>query len=112
MKPNGKLEIINSDKPLTEEVILTFFVSGSSILLLLRSEKGDEKRGGYFFNMVSEDEGETIEFFTMDNKPIWEKVGLAKALRLINHVSGREFDKEMLAVCQTTINFREDEESA
>ena len=73
--------------------------------LLLRTEKGAEKRGGFFFHLAEGDN--VISFHDFEGKII---IGLdmAKAVRLMNHVSGRRFDEEMLTLCQRQINLRQD----
>lgn len=110
-QPKGVLTIIDSDAALSKTLFLPCFRGKSNVLLLIRSEKGDPKRGGFFFN-IEKTGDDSFVFMTMENAPVAEAFSCENSLKLINHVSGRVFCEDMLSLCQSVINIRSDSETA
>ena len=101
------LELVDSDECLDHSTVLALVDHhGGSVSLCIRSAAGHTSRGGYFFH-ISKAGDDSITFSDITGTSV-VTLKTETALRLINHASGRLFDAEMLRLCQTTINFKED----
>jgi hypothetical protein len=106
-QPRFEIVTIDTDNPITEDVLLRAFGNRTGITLCLRTATGHPNRGGHFFciqnvfdkGLISLEtiEGEYVDSFTVPN-----------IVRFINHAAGLEFDSEMQLYCQNNINFRND----
>lgn len=100
------LRVIDTDSPLSLEQILGLFHGENAATILVRSEHGPAKRGGYFFH--TERSENLFQIFDFERNPI-AKLSGDRLTRFINHASGRRFDDEMLLFCQSVVNFKLDE---
>lgn len=108
-QPRFPLQIINTDAPITINQLQDLFVEHAGIMLCVRSLTGHEQRGGYFFCISYNQTDNQYELETV------EGIHVARFLEneivtFINHVSGLQFNNDMLLFCQNNINFRHDEE--
>lgn len=107
--PFPPLVRINQDSALTLNQlrpVLERRPGGLSVCI--RSEAGHENRGGYFFHLRAA-AGHAGEYELLDfSSTVVTRLPLDKAVRFINHCSGRAFDSEMLLFVQNEINFRQD----
>lgn len=82
----------------------------SGVSVCVRYPYGPETRGGYFFHF-SPHGGGTEEFQVMDFEARPVKVLNAESLvAFINHCTGRSFHEPSFILCQTELNFLNDEE--
>ncbi len=101
------LELVDSDDALSRSTALALVDRhGGSVSLCVRTASGHASRGGYFFHIAKAGD-DSITFSDVTGASVIT-LKTETALRLINHASGRVFDAEMLRLCQTTINFKED----
>lgn len=107
-QPTSEIVTIDTDSPISDEELASKFCNRNSLLLLLRSEKGVDKRGGHFFNLEKVDNKYQLKTMEGDVINIFE---LSFIVRLINHSCGLKFDAEILNYCQNVLNFRTDDET-
>jgi hypothetical protein len=104
--PFPPLRVVDQEQPIEVAwLLLKLKEWGGAASILIRSEQGAERRGGYFFHVSQESDG--IQFADFEGETVVQ-LPLADAVRLINHASGRAFDEEMLLLCQRTVNLRQD----
>lgn len=106
-QPQYPIKVIDTNSPITLEQLNNAFDGLDAITLCVRSENGHPNRGGHFFcirnNLYTEEmrletiEGDYVDTFAPE-----------QMTRLINHISGLLFDREILTYCQNSINFRTD----
>ena len=60
-QPRFPLRIIDTDMPITEEVLNSSFENNEGITLCIRSANGHPQRGGFFFCMSRQDNGFLLE---------------------------------------------------
>ena len=78
------------------------------VSLCLRYANGDEARGGYFFHFkVSDEDENNLSLFDFSNEKIAD-LEESQLVALINHCSGRQFDKVSFDFCQAIVNLRTD----
>lgn len=107
-QPRFKVAKLDTAIPLTESRIEQFLDGKRGVTLLVRSAKGAQKRGGYFFCIARNEDG-TFSLDTMEQTHVAD-FSLGDLTRFVNHASGLQFDEPMLQYCQRNINFRTDEE--
>ena len=107
-QPRFRVTKVDTGTPLSECQLSQLLEGKSGIVLLMRSAKGESKRGGYFFCIATKDDG-TFALETMEQIHVADFT-IGDLTRFINHASGLRFDEEMLQYCQNSINFRTDEE--
>jgi hypothetical protein len=100
------LETLELDRPITLEDIRNKLGKRMGVSLCVRSLKGHENRGGYFFHIEKDKANYRILNFKKDVIGILSPEQL---VRFVNHVSGRQFDEEMLLYCQAEVNFKQDQ---
>ena len=108
-QPRFTVVIVDTAKPLSENYLSNLLTRKRGVTLLVRSIKGVQNRGGYFFCIAKNDNG-TFSLETMEQVPV-AQFSLGDLTRFVNHACGLRFDREMLQYCQSHINFRTDEES-
>ena len=106
-QPQYPIRVMNTDTPISLCQLHEAFDTLDAITLCIRSNVGHTNRGGFFFcikrdqstdQMILESiEGDIIDIFSSNNM-----------VTFINHVSGLQFNKEILIYCQNHINFRTD----
>lgn len=107
-QPSYPLHIIDTDQPISEKLLSEKFDDkNNNIMLLIRSENGHEKRGGFFFSLKREPNSNVYTLETIDGNTIAD-FNQKDLIRFINHVAGLKFDPEMLSYCQNTINLLSD----
>jgi len=99
------VQTIESDSPLTSAQINEAFKQSSGVSLCVRTEDGHNSRGGYFFHIEKNENSYRIIDFEKNEIAMLD---INKLVRFVNHVSGRQFDEEMLVFCQSVVNFRQD----
>lgn len=114
--PLGKtpfpLRIIDTDRPVALGDLSKLVQSlKGAVTLCIRSEKGHAERGGYFFHIQSVPGQANFEIVDFGKTAICQLDG-GQLVRFVNHVSGRQFDEEMLTFCQQTVNLRKDQIAA
>lgn len=106
--PYPPLICIQSDEPVTWERL--FELVGErlreGVSICIQSERGVEKRGGFFFHVKHTDEG--YSFCTFDRTEVVLLSNETECMTFINHVSGRMYDEEMWRLCNSQVNFRSD----
>jgi len=106
-QPQYPVRVLDTDVPVTSDQFRGIMDGANGVTLCIRSKSGAPQRGGYFFCITQQDGNqyglETVEGTFVDS---FDETTL---LKLVNHVSGRRFDKEMLEYCQNSINFRADD---
>ena len=104
--PYPPLSVADRDEPIDAAWLASKLdAAPGGLSLLLRSGAGANQRGGFFFHMTSSANGVWFHDFSRIQLV---SLPLDNAVRLINHAAGREFDEEMLILCQKTINLRQD----
>lgn len=106
-QPQYPIKVIDTNSPISLGQLNNAFAGLSAITLCVRSENGHHDRGGHFFCIRNNQqtgemcletiEGDDVDVFTPE-----------QMIKFINHASGLLFDKEILAYCQNSINFRTD----
>lgn len=100
---------IESDGPLLlAQITQAVHQSGGSASLCVRSTTGHPDRGGYFFHIERIEDGQSFRIYDFERHPV-ATLEAQELLRFINHVSGRQFDEQMLVFCQQTVNIRLDQ---
>lgn len=100
---------IESDAPLSvERVIQAVDEAGGSASLCVRSVHGHANRGGYFCHVEKIEGGQRYRIYDFERHPV-ATLEPEYLVRFINHISGRQFDGEMLVFCQETVNIRLDQ---
>ena len=101
------LELVESDDGLSRSTVVALLEQrGGSVSLCVRSASGHASRGGYFFHIAKAGD-DSITFSDVNGASVIT-LDTETALRLINHASGRVFDADILRLCQTKINFKDD----
>lgn len=106
-QPQYPIKTIDTDAPVSLEKLANILNECNAITLCIRSAEGDVRRGGYFFCLKNTANRNEIRLETVEGDLI-DIVSREWLVRLINHISGRKFDKEVLRHCQNSINFRTD----
>ena len=105
-QPHYPIKTIDTDEVIKSTQLTSLFANDEGITLCVRSEKGHENRGGYYFCILKQSEEsyllETIEGVEIDT------FDLSTLVAFINHASGKKFNEELLDYCQNSINFRND----
>jgi hypothetical protein len=97
---------IELDRPLTLDDISLQLRDIPGVSLCVRTAGGHTNRGGYFFHIAKD--GADYRIFDI-SKRIVATLTPQKLVRFVNHVSGRQFDAEMLVFCQSVVNFKQDQ---
>ena len=106
-QPRYPIKVIDTNSPITLDQLHNAFGGLDAITLCVRSENGHPNRGGHFFCIYNDPHTEEMCLETMEGdyvdtfSPEW-------IIKLINHISGLIFDREILIYCQNNINFRAD----
>ncbi len=100
------VKTIETDQPLALDDITSKLGKARGISLCVRTNSGHKNRGGYFFHIEKTDDDFCIIDF---EKNLIAKLTARQLVRFINHVSGRQFDTEMLTFCQNVVNFKQDQ---
>ena len=109
--PFPPLIVIDQDNAI-DQILIDELVDSKGeregVSLLLRSENGHLKRGGYYFHFQLSDKN--LGFYNLFNFENEQVAELSKSdlVLLINHCSGREYSDKSYKVCQHTINMRDD----
>lgn len=110
--PFPPLEVLQRDSPIDGALINQLASKReirNGISILIRSETGHPKRGGYFFHFRkidnSTDEYELFDFQKTQVASLSER----ELILLINHCSGARYNEESYLVCQNEINLRSDD---
>ena len=108
--PFPPLLILESDGPITwgwlEPQIRSRLGDGVSLCII--SSEGVINRGGYFFHLRQGVEG--FAFRTFDRENVLTFGTGEECVAFMNHVSGKQYDEDMWAKCQS-VNLRSDKES-
>lgn len=105
-QPPYKVRTLDTDRLINSKDINAFFLRSNSVSLCIRTESGHAERGGYFFHIKNK--GNTYQIYDFEKKEVCT-FSSTELVRFINHVTGRQFDPEMLNYCQTVINIRQDQ---
>lgn len=97
---------LDVDRSVTVDDITPLLTGNTGVSLCVRSANGHAQRGGYFFHIKRNGANYQICDFEKNEACAFDA---AQLVRFINHVSGRQFDAEILNHCQTVINFRQDQ---
>ncbi len=108
-QPRFKVVKVDSAIPLAESHLSQLLDGKKGITLLVRSDNGEKKRGGYFF-CISRNADGNFNLETIEQERVDYQFTLCELTRFVNHTAGLQFDKEILQLCQSKINFRTDEE--
>lgn len=100
------VQTIELDRPLTLDDILGKLRNAPGVSLCVRTASGHKNRGGYFFHIEKANSDYRILDF---NKNVVATLTPQRLVRFVNHVSGRQFDTEMLLFCQSVVNFKQDQ---
>ena len=98
--------IVDRDEPFDEAGLFALLVHNEGRTLCVRSAAGHPNRGGYFFHVLPGPEANWLYDFEGRKVRLFDAPTL---VRFMNHVCGRRFDSEMLALCQSEINLMQDE---
>ena len=104
--PPFGMRTLDSDLPLSLHHLQDALGEQLGVSLCIRSANGPDNRGGYFFHF----ERARTKFLVRDFEK--NEIGFLEPdelVRFINHVSGRQFDADMLTYCQSEVNFRQDQ---
>lgn len=100
------IRTLDSDQPLTLQHIRENLGDALGVSLCIRSVNGPTNRGGYFFHFRRNNAD--FQVLDIENNLIGT-LNPDDLVRFINHVSGRQFDADMLLYCQSEVNFRQDQ---
>lgn len=107
--PPFGVRTLDTDVPLTLHHLHDALGEQLGVSLCVRSANGPNNRGGYFFHF----ERAGTQFLVRDfERNVIGTLEPNELVRLINHVSGRQFDADMLTYCQSVVNFRQDQIAA
>ena len=106
-QPQYPIKVIDTNSPITLEQLNNAFDGLDAITLCVRSEDGHPNRGGHFFCIRNNLHTEEMRLETIEGEYV-DTFAPEQMSRLINHVSGLLFDREILTYCQNSINFRTD----
>ncbi len=101
------VQTIDTDGPLVESQITKALGTKRGMSLCVRTATGPHKRGGYFFH-IRRSTSNCVTVLDFENTEVVE-LTFAELVRFVNHASGREFDEDMFQLCQTVINYRQDQ---
>jgi hypothetical protein len=97
---------MDRDEPIDEPWLVDQLdAAQGGLSLLLRSGAGANQRGGFFFHISLSENGVSFHDFSGIRLV---SLPLSEAVKLINHAAGREYNDDMLILCQRTINLRQD----
>lgn len=105
-QPRFPLVKLDTDEPITEELLLALLNQNNGLTLCVRSLNGHANRGGHFF-CIKKQEDDSILLETMEQEYV-DTFPAPSMLRFINHACGLKFDREMQLYCQNSLNFRTD----
>jgi hypothetical protein len=101
------VQTIDTDEPLVESQIKKALGTKRGVSLCVRAAKGPHKRGGYFFH-IRRSTNNSVTILDFENRDVVE-LTFEELARFVNHASGREFDDDMFQLCQSVINYRQDQ---
>ena len=104
-KPPFPLHVLDTDEPVSLESLIREMGKRNRMTLCIRSARGHERRGGFFFHLRRDANG--FDFLDFQGAPILSLPG-ELAVKLVNHVTGLTFDQDCLLLCQRVINLRHD----
>jgi hypothetical protein len=104
--PFAPLIVLDRDAAVDAAMLQEHVNHRGSASILIRTETGVPKRGGFFFHLTATVHG--YRFHDFGGTPIVTQP-VQESVRLINHATGRTFDREMLTLCQRVINMRQDD---
>ncbi len=105
-QPRFPLVKFDTNDPLTENQLISLLNQNPGITLCVRSCDGHDNRGGHFFCIQLQENGD-ITLETMEQEYV-DTFSAPTMLRFINHACGLKFDREMQLYCQNSLNFRSD----
>lgn len=108
--PFPPLHVLDHDGPIQAvqiQKILAERENAAEISLLLRSEDGHPKRGGYYFHFKRSDSGNMYDLYDFQKRQV-ASVNENDLVLLINHCSGRAYSHQSYELCQNEINLRDD----
>lgn len=106
--PQYPIVLIDTDEPITAERLKDTLVR-PGITLLIRSKTGDPKRGGYYFQIECSNGDYVLHPLDQKGPSDVYVVSFDLLLKLINHMSGRRFDKEAMLYVRHVIDMRADD---
>lgn len=110
--PFPSLKVIDQNSPL-DTIQLKALISDrgdqEGVSILIRSETGHPKRGGYYFHFRrSPNNYDDYELFEFQKTRV-ATMSEDELVLLINHCSGRQYSEVSYGVCQNEINLRGDQ---
>ena len=105
-QPQYPIKTLDTDNEISSSQISSILSDSHQITLCVRSEKGHPNRGGYY-SCISEKSINTYDLETIEGVYV-DTFSLDDLTTLINHASGKKFNRHMLDYCQNSINFRTD----
>ena len=103
--PFGSITTIDSDKPITVEMIENL-ITETGTTILIRSEKGHPRRGGYYFQVRRTTDG-LYSLTTFDHDDSFE-MSIPMLVAIINHCAGLKYNEDAYLYCRDTINLKSD----
>lgn len=101
------LKVVDKDGLITDADILHALAGDGRATICLRYTSGPPKRGGYFFHVRKDANDDTFQLYDFE-ETIVANISLSQLCNFINHCSGRLFDPESFALCQSVVNLRQD----
>ena len=105
-QPKYPIKTLDTDNVISSAQITYLLSDSHQLTLCVRSENGHPNRGGYYF-CISEKSTNTYDLETIEGVYV-DTFSIDDLTTLINHASGKKFNREMLDYCQNSINFRTD----
>lgn len=106
--PRYPIVLVDKDEPLTGEE-LRGLLKEPGVTLLVRYAAGNEKRGGYYFQIgIVADGYVLIPLDAASESDHYKVVDFEFLLTLINHMSGRAFNRDALRYVRNVIDMPSD----
>ncbi|MDO4437570.1 MAG: hypothetical protein Q4B77_06455 [Coriobacteriaceae bacterium] len=106
--PRFPIVTFDTDQPLSPKDLRNLLVR-PGVTLLIRSATGNQNRGGYYFQVGILDSNYALHPFDQNGVNDFYIVDFELLLKLINHMSGRKFDKDAFLYVRQVINMRADD---
>ena len=105
--PEYPIVKVDTDEPLTADALRRLLIK-PGVTLLIRSATGKPGRGGYYFQIEILDTEYVLHPFDQKGDTDVYSVDFDLLLKLINQMSGRQFDKDAMFYVRHEINMPTD----